>query len=175
MNEKNKTILISVIISIAISVSINGISMFYIENKLNENYNTTNSEIQSLGSGYGELLADKHVITPYTIACMIKRNDPVSNIYAKNCSFFQITSYLNQHNMTIINQSFYDDVQATGNENVGLIGIGEYDAYPAFFTLKFSNGTQLFWGNWNGSSINDLYDKTTAIVCNHKCQNGDLP
>lgn len=175
MKETYQVLIISIIISVVVSGTMSIVSTFYIENKLNEHYNTTDSEMQSLGSGYGELLANQHTITPYTIACVIKNNNPISNIYAKNCSFFQITSYLNQHNMTIIDQRFYDDIQSAGNENVGLIGIGEFDAYPAFFTLKFSNGTQLFWGNWNGSSINDLYIKTSAIVCNHKCENGNLP
>lgn len=105
--------------------------------------------------------------------CNIEKFDPIVNIHATNCSFDEISIYLTRHNMTGIDYRFYNGL-AIGNENI-MEGDALYDAIPAWFTVKYLNGTQELWGDWNGSDIYPYYKIKMAEICQHKCQNGDLP
>lgn len=118
------------------------------------------------------------VQNPDYVKCTIVDNNPRSNIYAKNCSYDDIQNWLIKNttiHMREFETKFFDSL-AIGNENVGIAGDSLFGAGPfGFFTVKFENGTDVLFGNYNNTDIYPFYTQEMAIICHHKCQNGDLP
>ena len=110
--------------------------------------------------------------------CIIQKFDPNANVYAKNCSYDEMQDWLINNtkiHMRGFEIGFFNDL-AIGNENIGIQGDSLFGGAPfGFFIVKFTNGTSILFGNYNNTDIYPFYTQEMAKICNHKCQNGDLP